>query len=195
MESMISELVRKNRSYRGYDESFRFTKNDLEEYVDTIRLCASTSNIQPFKYYIIYEKEELDKIQNSTVWAVKLPDVKLPHEGKRPTGFIVICQDDEVNGNLNMFLRDAGIVAQTIALMATEKNLGACILGGFNAKKVRDALELDEFLHPLLIVALGKPDETVKMVEAAPGSDTTYYRDEQDIHYVPKRSLQEVLIN
>ena len=47
---------------------------------------------------------------------------------------------------------------------------------------------------PMLIVAVGKPDETVVLTEALPGEDLRYYRDENDVHYVPKRRLEDVLL-
>ena len=46
----------------------------------------------------------------------------------------------------------------------------------------------------VLILALGKRDEKVEIVDVKEGK-TTYYRDENDVHYVPKRSLEEELIN
>ena len=49
-------------------------------------------------------------------------------------------------------------------------------------------------LVTLLIVAFGKPDETVVLTEAAPGESLNYYRDENDVHYVPKRRLEDVIL-
>ena len=46
----------------------------------------------------------------------------------------------------------------------------------------------------MLIIALGKPDETVVLTELQPGQDFNYYRDENDVHYVPKRPLEEIII-
>ena len=54
---MIKDLVLKNRSYRGYDESCQLTRDKLEEFVDCARFCASSVNAQPLRYYIAWEKE------------------------------------------------------------------------------------------------------------------------------------------
>ena len=55
-------------------------------------------------------------------------------------------------------------------------------------------MNLAPHLQPVLILALGKRDEKVEIVDVKEGK-TTYYRDENDVHYVPKRSLEEELIN
>ena len=78
-------------------------------------------------------------------------------------------------------------------LAAVEKGLGGCMIGNFNAGSVHDVLRLDENIKPLLIVAFGKPDEEIILTDAADGK-TAYYRDEKDRHYVPKRSVNDMII-
>ena len=46
---------------------------------------------------------------------------------------------------------------------------------------------------PNLILALGKPDEMIAL-ETAKDGDIGYYRDENNLHHVPKRSLKDILI-
>lgn len=191
---MFKDLVMKNRSYRGYDESRKITGEELREFVDCARFAPSSVNGQPFRYYLAWEKEKVDLIQSMTKWARALPDMKLPHEGMCPTGFIVICQDTNIGPNLARYQKDVGIVAQTMLLAATEIGLGGCMIGNFQAKEVKEKLELSDNLEPMLIVAFGKPAEKVVLVEINEGESTKYYRDEKDIHYVPKRKLNDVII-
>jgi len=191
---MIKDLAKKSRSYRGYDESRTIARAELLELVDCARYAPSSVNRQPFKYYLAYTRDQLDKIQPLTLWARALPQMKLPHPGKRPTGFIVICQETEWDPDLNRYSRDVGAVAQTMLLAATEVGLGGIMINNFNRVQVSAALELPEHIIPLLIVALGKPDEEIVIREIANGEDTRYYRDEQDVHYVPKRKLEDVIL-
>ena len=195
MKKTFREIVIANRSYRGYDESYKFTREKLEEYVDLTRFTPSSVNMQPFKYYIAYEKSNVDTIQKMNKWARALPELNLPYEGKRPTAFIIICQDTNIFSNTNRFMKDVGIVAQTILLQAAEDDLGGCMIGNFNAEEVKSTLDLSENLLPLLIVALGKPAEKIVITEVKEDGKTDYYRDENDVHYVPKRSLEDILIN
>ena len=190
----IRELAVKSRSYRGYDESRRITREELTELADCARFAPSSVNRQPFRYYLACEQEQLDRIQPLTGWARGLPEKRLPYPGRRPTAFIVICQETEWEADLQRFHKDVGAVAQTMLLAATEMGLGGIMIGNFSPEKLSAALALPPHLVPLLVVAFGKPDETVVLTEAAPGESLNYYRDENDVHYVPKRRLEDIII-
>ncbi len=190
---MFIDLVKKSRSYRGYDESRRITREELMEFVNCARFAPSSVNRQPFKYYLACEKEQLDLIQPLTGWARGLPNDKLPRPGKCPTAFVIICQDTNWDANLNRYIRDVGIVAQTMLLAATEAGLGGIMIGNFSPEKVSQALSFPENIVPMLIVAFGKPDEEIILTEVSEGESIGYYRDEQDRHYVPKRKLEDIV--
>ena len=190
---MLIDLIKANRSYRGYDHSRAVTKDELMKMVEAARLCPSSVNVQPLKYFLAHTPDAVDVIQSHTRWAKGLPDIHLPHPGKEPTAFIVICQDTSIDANLSRFQRDVGIVAQTMLLTAVEMGLGGCMIGNFDAGSLHDAIGLDAHIRPLLIVAIGKPDEEVILTNVMDGK-TGYYRDEQDRHYVPKRRLEDLVI-
>ncbi len=190
----FSELVKKNRSYRGYDKSRRITREELLRLVDCARFAPSSVNRQPFCYYLANEQAQLDLIQPLTGWARALPEKRLPYPGRRPTAFIVICQNTAWEPDLGRFQRDVGIVAQTMLLAAVETGLGGIMIGNFSPDKLAAALSLPAHLTPMLIVAIGKPAETVVLTEALPGESLNYYRDENDVHYVPKRRLEDIVI-
>ena len=192
---MFIDLVKKSRSYRGYDETRRITREELTDFVDCARFAPSSVNRQPFRYYLAYEQEQLDKIQPLTGWARALPEKKLPYPGKRPTAFVVICQDTALDADLNRYQRDVGIVAQTMLLAAAERELGGVMIGNFSPEKLSEALELPDNIVPMLIVAFGRPDEEIVLTEIAEGESVKYYRDENDVHYVPKRRLEDVIFN
>ena len=44
------------------------------------------------------------------------------------------------------------------------------------------------------MVALGKPVETVEVETVGSDGDIKYWRDEEGVHHVPKRSLDEVIV-
>ncbi len=191
----LKELVTKNRSYRGYDESRIITKEELLEMVDCARLAPSSVNSQPFKYFLAYDKETTAKIQPITKWAKALPDLELPHPGKYPTAFIIICEEMPTDNKVTRFPKDVGIVAQTMLLAAVEMGLGGCMIGNFNPDNLKAALDFPEELQPLLVVAIGKPDEEIVLTQANKGDSIKYYRDENDVHYVPKRKLEDIIYN
>lgn len=190
----FKELVVKNRSYRGYDHTRWIAREELLDMVDCARLAASSVNKQPLKYVLVFEPEQVEAFQPLTKWARALPDMVLPHPGKEPTAFIVICLDKTLSENEKVFTRDLGIVAQTILLRAVEMDLGGCMIGNFVRAEVSEALDLPDHLEPLLVVAVGKPDEEVVLVDLPEDGNTNYYRDESDVHYVPKRALEDIVL-
>lgn len=191
---MIKDLVLKNRSYRGYNESRKVTKEELLDMVDCARFTASSVNAQPLKYYLSWEAEEVAKIQAITKWARALQPMVLPHPGECPTAFIIVMQDTNIDGNLARYQKDCGIVAQTILLRAVEMGLGGCMICNFNAGETKSALNLADSLAPLMIIAIGEPMEDIVLKEVEPEDDIHYYRDENDVHYVPKRKLKDIVV-
>lgn len=191
---MLMDLVKKNRSYRGYKADRKITKEELMELVDYTRYCPSSINMQPLIYYLAYEKDEVAEIQKNTIWARALTDITLPHEGKCPTAFIIIMLDKHIDDSPAKYQRDVGIVAQTILLAAVEKGLGGCMIGSFSLESIKKALNLDEHLQPMLVVAIGEPDETIVLEDVEKNESIKYYRDEQDVHHVPKRKLEDLVM-
>ena len=191
---MIKDLIKKNRSVRGYDNSRDVTIEELREMVDCARLSASSVNMQPLKYILVNTVDGKARVLKQVSFAAKLSTLKLPHRGSEPMAYIVICQDEQISKSETGFLRDVGIAAQSITLAATELGLGACMLGYFSPDKLRQAIDLSENLKPLLVISLGKSVEDVRIVEIEEGESTDYYRDEAGIHYVPKRKLDDVII-
>ena len=89
--------------------------------------------------------------------------------------------------------RDVGITAQTMLLAAVEKGLGGCMIGSFQKEELKTALEIPEYLVPMLVLAIGAPDEEIVLEDAC--GTITYYRDEKGVHHVPKRTMEELVIS
>lgn len=192
---MIRDLVTASRSYRGFDPSRKVTREELTEFVECARLTPSGANRQPLRYYLAWEKEQTENIQPLTRWGAALPERHLPDADKLPPAFIVICAETLWAPNPAACQKEVGIAAQTILLAATEAGLGGLMIANFQADALARALELPEHLVPQLVLAIGRPAEKVVLTEAEPGGSLNYYRDEQDVHYVPKRPLRDLLIN
>ena len=128
----------------------------------------------------------------NTRWASSL-EKKLPPKGQEPSGFIVLCHDTSIVEQKPIFLIDVGIVAQTMMLGAVERGFGGCIIGSGNPETIASLLHLPSHLTPALVLGLGVPAETVVLTDAQDG-EIKYYRDENDVHYVPKRPLDELIL-
>ncbi len=190
---MLKALLYQSRSYRSFDESVKIPYEALVEFIDCARLTPSSMNLQVLKFRPVTDSAECDRILSCTGWAASLKDVKLPPQGHAPTAYIVICADKQLRENAESFQRDLGICAQTIMLAATEAGFGGCMIGSFSPEKVSAALTLPSHILPLLVLALGKPDEKVSLTEPKENGSVTYYR-ENGIHFVPKRKLKDLIL-
>ncbi len=189
----FTELVKASRSYRSFRADQPITEEVLRELVSLTRACPAAMNLQVLKYRLVFEPDEVSALLAKTRWAASLPQ-KMPPEGHEPTGFIVICHDRSIAEERPIFNIDVGIVAQTIMLGARERGFGGCMLGSAVPEVVSELLGIPSHLHPALVLGLGTPDEQVILTDAEEGT-VKYYRDESNVHYVPKRTLDELMIS
>ncbi|HJB25518.1 MAG TPA: nitroreductase family protein [Firmicutes bacterium] len=190
----ILGLVKKNRSYRKYKESEPVSKEQLKGFVNAARFTASSVNLQPLRYLLSNEQKTNQKIFAHTKWARLLKNYDGPEIGERPSAYVVVVQDKKVAENTQRFLVDVGIVSQTILLAAVEAGLGGIMIRNFVAEDLARDLELEERYVPMMILAIGVPDEEIILEEIEEGCSTAYYRDEKNIHHVPKRRLDDILL-
>jgi nitroreductase len=187
----FQDLVLRNRSYRRFDESHPVSRDTLLELVDLARRTPSAANKQPLKYVLSADPGTNAKIFPTLAWAGYLKEWPGPGPGERPTAYIVLLVDESITKD---FWCDDGIAAQTIYLGAVARGLGGCMIGNLQREKLRTALAIPEHLRIRLVLALGKPAETVVLEPLPPDGDIRYWRDQKGVHHVPKRSLAEIVI-
>jgi len=188
---MIKDLIIKNRAYRRFYQEVTIERKTLRELVDLARLSASAGNLQPLKYMLSSEPQRNDLIFPHLAWAGYLKDWPGPAEGERPSAYIIVLGDTEISKSFGC---DHGIAAQSILLGATEKGLGGCIIGTIQRDELRKALDIPSRYEILLVLALGKPKEKVVIEKVVPTGDIRYWRDSKNVHHVPKRPLDEIII-
>jgi nitroreductase len=188
----LKELVLKNRSYRRFYQEVAIELDTLRQLVDLARLSASGSNLQPLKYILSYDPDKNASIFPQLGWAAYLKDWPGPSEGERPSAYIIILGDKKIRESFGC---DHGIAAQSILLGATEKGLGGCIIATVRKEALRQALDIPDHYEILLVLALGKPKEVVKIKDVGADGNIKYWRDEAGIHHVPKRSLDEIIVD
>ena len=184
---MVKELIIKNRSVRRYDSSKRLDRSALSELVDSARVCSNAGNRQRIRYETVCGEEGLRAVRSALGFAAYLKDWGGPDASENPTGYIIMLADDD---DANLFI-DMGIAAASMLLLATERGLGGCIFRSFNPEKIKEALGTDKYT-PRLVISLGVPSERVELTKVR-DNDVKYYR-ENDVHMVPKLSLDDVLV-
>lgn len=188
---MLLDLVKRTRTYRRFYQDVPVERQVLEDLINMARLSASAGNKQPLKYFLSCDPAKNSLIFPNLGWAAYLKDWPGPEEGERPAAYIGVLGDTEIS---NSFDIDTGIACQNIMLGATEAGLGGCIIMSFNKTKLREILSIPERYKMLIMIALGKPKETVVIEEIKDGN-VQYWRDQNQVHHVPKRLLQEIILD
>ena len=186
----LSELISKNRSYRRFYQDVNISNPVLKSWINLARLSPSARNMQSLRYKIVNNKDLNAKVFPLLKWAGYIESWDGPIEGERPAAYIVILNDEELSDN---YYCDDGIVSQSILLGAVESNYGGCIIAAINRPKLRELLNIDSKYKIIHLLALGKPKEKVQ-VDNIENDDIKYWRDKQEIHHVPKRLLDDLII-
>lgn len=187
---MIRDLIVKNRSYRRFIQSEKISLEQLTSWVELARFSASGRNAQPLKYVLTNDEETNGKIFECLAWAGYLTDWKGPVEGEQPAAYITMLHDKSI---ADKYFCDDGIAAQSILLGAVEAGFGGCIIASVNRKKLSEILQIPEHLEIIQVLALGKPAEKVVIDDVVDG-EIKYWRDENSVHHVPKRTLEELIV-
>lgn len=188
---MIRELIERNRTYRRFYQDVEVSQETLRELIDLARLSSTGGNLQSLKYVLSQTPETNMAIFETLKWAGYLKDWDGPVEGEKPSAYVVVLHDQKISKG---FYWDHGIAVQSILLGATEKGLGGCQFNAVNRVTLAQVLALPDHFEILTVIALGKPKEVVVIEELGESGDIKYWRDQQGIHHVPKRPLDELII-
>ena len=188
----LQKLIEKNRSCRRFHQNVEIDQDTLVSFVNLARLSASAANLQPLKYILSCNPEKNDLIFPNLGWAGYLKDWSGPIEGERPSAYIIILGDKSISKSFDV---DCGIAAQSILLGATEAGLGTCIIGTLQHDNLMRELDIPDIYDILVVIALGKPKEDIQIEPLGLDGDIKYWRDKKGIHHVPKRSLNDIIID
>jgi len=187
----FDRLVAQARTFRRFRGEVMIDGRTLRELIDLVRLSPSSRNMQPLKFIPVNEARARDELFHCLKWAGALKGWAGPSEDERPAGYIVILGDSSINSG---FSCDHGIAAQTMKLGAQARGFGSCIIASIDRDRLHGLFGIDRRYEILLVLALGAPAEQV-MIEPLPADGAiNYWRDDNDVHHVPKRSLEEIIL-
>lgn len=185
----LRELLEKNRSYRRFRESEKIDTPVLKSLIDNLRYTPSPANLQPLKFVLVNDRSTNLRIFPHLDWAGYLEDWEGPVEGERPSAYVVILGNRGISKHVDW---DYGIALQTILLGATERGFGGCAIASCQREQILDILSIPDEYEIGCVVALGKPVEKV-VIESVKEGNIRYWRDDQDVHHVPKRSVDDLI--
>ena len=183
-------FVKKARTCRRFAEDKPLQRQDLDFLVECARHTPSARNAQQVRFVQVLS-ETSARLFPLTHWAMALKDWQGPYAGERPTAFLALLLPVDSS---ELCLVDLGIVAQTVQLAAASKGIGCCIIKSFDQQKAEELLEVPQSLRLQLVLGLGVAVEKRVSVDVPASGSLAYYRDGNGVHYVPKRSLEELVI-
>ena len=186
---MLLDLVKRARSYRRYDPTKPLSKDDLKAFVEAARLTPSAGNLQRLRYLAVTEKSEVLTLTKEIKWAGYLSDWDGPADSEAPAAYLILLSPESTG----VSQIDVGIAAETILLAAAEAGVGGCMILNFPREALTERYKLVSNYKIELVISLGVPAEKVE-IETMKEDNVRYYRDENDVHHVPKRALSEVFL-
>lgn len=152
------DLVKKRQSVREYLDK-PVEREKIERCLEAARLAPSASNSQPWSFIVVDDpklKEAIAKKTFDRVISFNRFSLQAP---------VLIILISERSGFLNKVaeaikdrqfsLIDIGIAAEHLCLQAAEEGLGTCMLGWFNEKGVKKALNIPQQIRVELIITMG----------------------------------------
>ena len=197
----LDSLLLRNRSTRGFSHGRAVSEQELRAIVEVNTKIASSKNQQALRFKLVCDADGAAAVNANVKMgalfrARRAADPALPEQdcpslplaGTEPQAFIIVYGTHAEDPGL---LIDLGISLQSMSLKAVELGLNCLMIRAFNREAML-SFPGTEGLHPLAVLAVGKSAERIFLspTESAP---LDYYR-KDGIHYVPKLTLEKILI-
>ena len=161
----FKELINERQSVRKY-QNRPVEREKIEKIIEAVNVAPSACNSQPWKLIIVDEPELKNKIARATFsntiafnkFTVQAPVMVVLVIEKAK----LIAQIGGTIKNMEYPQIDIGIAAEHFCLQAAELGLGTCMIGWFNEKKIKEALNIPENKRIGLIISLGYPPSDYK---------------------------------
>jgi len=166
-------------------------KDRLTAWIDAARLAPSAANKQPIVFGLVTQRDKVERVFKYTRWAGYLKGERTPSPDGLPGAWILFLIDKEISQS--GYQHDVGAAAQSIQLCAWAEGVGSCWMGAIDRPGIMQELGLDEERYILdTVLALGVPAESPDTCCAK--GDIRYFLSEEGQLIVPKRPLEEVLM-
>ncbi len=186
----FQHFLARARTCRRFETSSPLDASAAAWLVDCARISPSARNAQVLRYMAAHSADTCAKIFPNTRWAGIL-QWDGPIETERPSLYIAILAP---NGAGKLVHMDVGIAAQNMQLAAHSRGWGCCMHASFKADACADIFQPPQDMHISLLLGFGPAKEVRTIAPMPQDGSFNYWRDENAVHHVPKRSLDEVLL-
>lgn len=173
------DAIRKRRSIKSFDINHKMTKDEITKILESAILSPTSYNIQNWRFVIVTNQEQKDKISEFSHGQKQVSDASL---------VIILCADlNSWNKNPHRYwknipeeprnalvdslknsyrekpqqqrdeaMRSCGMAAQTIMLAAKSMEYDTCPMKGFDYEKVGKLINLPEDHVITMMIVVGK---------------------------------------
>jgi nitroreductase len=155
----IQELIDKRRGFRSLDPVV-ITKEAVGRLTGAAQLAPSCFNNQPWRYIFVYEKNALDSLKKALSpgndWALSASMI------------VAVCGKKELDcimkDGREYYQFDTGMATAFLILTATELDLVAHPIAGYDPKIAKEVLAVPEDMTVSVLLIVGRHSKTLNPV-------------------------------
>lgn len=182
-------IVKERRSANKFIEGFNIPRSDFDSIFKDLSLAPSAFNLQHAHYYVVEDREKMLNIHEAAFNQYKIKTASATiivtgdknayqnagkiYEGSKFLGIIDAFEHQHIVDMItNLYeswgdsfkhdeaVRNASLSAMLFMLLAKEKGWDTCPMIYFEKEKVASILEIPENEVPVLMITMGKMDES-----------------------------------
>ena len=166
----ILDIIKNRRSVREFKD-LEIPESAINVLIEALRWAPSAGNLQSRKFYFVFN----EAIRNKLAQAGVRPDF-VSFISRAPL-VVVACADLRIasrygeRGTDLYCIQDTAASVQNLLLAAHDLGLGTCWVGAFKEERVKEILDMPDYLRPVVLVPVGYPAKTPKAPDRLPKSD------------------------
>ncbi len=140
--------------------------------VDAARWAPSAGNIQPWRFYVIYNESKKKELASAALGQRFVSEAPV---------VIVVCVQPEMSASRyrdrgrNLYaIQDSAAAVQNILIAAHGYGLGTCWVGAFDDQQVMEVLDMPRGMVPVAIIPVGYPAEECRPPARRPVEDIVH---------------------
>jgi len=178
-------VIQERHSVRQYDPSVKIPREEMEAILMDATLAPSSSNLQPWRFLVIDDKEiqkninffsfNQEQIETASAIIAVIGDIEMyvnaeeiyaknvelgympePIANKLAQDALTMYGSAPTKTLENIVHFDAGLVSMQIMLLAKEMGYDTVPMGGFDKAKFAEYMELPANEIPILLLAIGE---------------------------------------
>lgn len=168
----ILDIITSRRTIKQFSPKFVSWEN-ITKVIDAARHAPSCGNIQNWKFIVVYDPAQKQKIAES---AYEQYDIAMA------AVLIIVCAEPEkaeryygLRGERLYTVQNCAAAVQNMLLEAHSLGLGSTWIGAFDEDSLRPLCSIPEEIRPQAIVAIGYPKEVPEKPSKYPLETLVYF--------------------